>query len=121
LAPSAALAVEILLRAQQLAGAKLGFPPGMVDSSLRLRQRLTGGRAGALFLLQRLARLRAIVRVAVERISDSCGFGVPLMEFVRERDAMDKWVEKKGLENLPAYRREKNTRSIDGLPTAEWD
>jgi hypothetical protein len=60
---------------------------------------------------------RSIVRVRVARVSDSCGFGVPRMDFVGERDAMDQWLEKKGLENLPAYRRQKNARSIDGLET----
>lgn len=63
--------------------------------------------------------MRAIIRVAVTRVSDSCGFGVPHMTFAGERDAMDRWVQAKGLENLPAYRREKNARSIDGLPAVE--
>jgi len=34
---------------------------------------------------------------------------------------MDRWVQTKGLDNLPTYRREKNSRSIDGLPTAPFD
>jgi hypothetical protein len=65
--------------------------------------------------------MRAIVRVNVTRVSDSCGFGVPHMAYVGERDVMDRWVQTKGLDKLPAYRREKNLRSIDGLPTAEFD
>lgn len=65
--------------------------------------------------------IRAIVRVRVTRVSDSCGFGVPHLQFVEEREVMDRWVETKGLQNLPAYRREKNTNSIDGLPTADFD
>lgn len=64
---------------------------------------------------------RSIVRVSVERISDSCGYGVPHMDLVSNRDVMDRWVQTKGLENLPAYRREKNARSIDGLPTPGFD
>ena len=64
---------------------------------------------------------RAIVRVDVTRVSDSCGFGVPHMSLVGERDVIDRWVEAKGRDNLPAYRREKNSRSIDGLPTAGFD
>jgi hypothetical protein len=63
--------------------------------------------------------MRAIIRVAVTRVSDSCGFGVPLMSYTGERDAVDRWVQAKGLANLPAYRREKNSRSIDGLPAVE--
>ena len=65
--------------------------------------------------------MRAIVRVRVSRVSDSCGFAVPHMQLVEERDVMDRWVETKGLENLPAYRREKNACSIDGLPTPKFD
>jgi hypothetical protein len=65
--------------------------------------------------------MRAIVRVGVTRVSDSCGFGVPNMSLMGNRDVMDRWVQTKGLGNLPAYRREKNSRSIDGLPTADFD
>lgn len=65
--------------------------------------------------------MRAIIRVTVTRVSDSCGFGVPAMAYAGERDAMDRWVQAKGIENLPAYRREKNSRSIDGLPAVEFD
>lgn len=65
--------------------------------------------------------MRAIVRVNVTRVSDSCGFGVPTMSLVGDRDVMDRWVQTKGLANLPAYRREKNARSIDGLPTPGFD
>lgn len=64
---------------------------------------------------------RAIVRVHVTRVSDSCGFGVPDMTLVGKRDVMDRWVQTKGLDRLPMYRREKNARSIDGLPTADFD
>ena len=64
---------------------------------------------------------RAIILVHVTRVSDSCGYAVPRMDFVAEREAMDRWLDNKGLDNLPAYRRQKNARSIDGLPTAEFD
>lgn len=65
--------------------------------------------------------MRAIVRISVTRVSDSCGLGVPNMTFAGKRDVMDRWVQRKGLNNLPSYRREKNSRSIDGLPTADFD
>ena len=64
---------------------------------------------------------RAIILIHVTRISDSCGYGVPIMPFVEDRDVIDRWVETKGVENLSAYRREKNARSIDGLPTADFE
>ena len=63
---------------------------------------------------------RAIVRVEVARIADSCGYGVPLMEYEGERDHAKLWAEKKlrvgGVEALEDYVAEKNARSIDGLP-----
>ena len=62
---------------------------------------------------------RAIVRVEIERIADSCGYGVPLMEYVGERPQQAAWIERKLARSataLDAYVREKNARSIDGLP-----
>jgi hypothetical protein len=59
---------------------------------------------------------RGVIRVQVERISDSCGYGVPLMEYVGERPQRDKWVESKGADGLRDYVAEKNAVSIDGLP-----
>jgi hypothetical protein len=59
---------------------------------------------------------RAVIVVQVERISDSCGYGVPVMPFERHRDNLDHWVDTKGPAGLVEYRAEKNTESIDGLP-----
>jgi hypothetical protein len=59
---------------------------------------------------------RQIIDVAVERVQTSCGFGVPRMEFVGERDQLPRWAAAKGEDGLIGYRREKNARSIDGLP-----
>lgn len=47
----------------------------------------------------------------------SCGFGVPIFDYVEERPTLTRWAEAKGEDGLDAYRREKNTSSIDGLPT----
>ena len=60
--------------------------------------------------------LRAVVRVHVERISDSCGYGVPLMDYVGERPQREQWLERKGADGIRAYVVEKNAASIDGLP-----
>jgi hypothetical protein len=66
---------------------------------------------------------RAIVVVHVERIADSCGYGVPLMSYDGERPHMGASSEKKlrvgGVEALRDYQREKNAESIDGLPAVE--
>jgi hypothetical protein len=59
---------------------------------------------------------RAVIVVDLERVSDSCGFGVPLMELVGERDQMARWAESRGAAGIAAYRAEKNVHSLDGLP-----
>ncbi len=62
---------------------------------------------------------RAILRVRLTRISDSCGFGVPLFDYLGPRDTLDKWAEAKGALKLKEYRQNKNERSIDGLPAID--
>ncbi len=59
---------------------------------------------------------RSVIRLAVERIATSCGYGVPRMDVVEERDKLIDWAERKGPDGLAAYRAEKNAASIDGLP-----
>lgn len=59
--------------------------------------------------------VRAVVRVTLTRISDSCGHGVPLLNFVASRDVLREWSEKKGAQGLAAYRTTKNRVSIDGI------
>jgi Pyridoxamine 5'-phosphate oxidase len=62
---------------------------------------------------------RAVVRVHLTRIGDSCGYAVPRYDYSGERGALIKWAESKGTDGLMAYRREKNARSLDGLPGLE--
>ena len=59
---------------------------------------------------------RSVIRIAVERISDSCGFGVPFMQYAGERGQLADWAARKTEEELAEYRRKKNAVSIDGLP-----
>jgi hypothetical protein len=59
---------------------------------------------------------RSVIRVALDRISDSCGYGVPLYRYEGERKQMEDWSASKGAEGLRKYRAEKNAASIDGLP-----
>ncbi len=61
--------------------------------------------------------MRQIIVCDVSRVSTACGYAVPLMDFVEERDTLTKWAETKGDDGLVAYRHEKNLASIDGLPT----
>ena len=60
--------------------------------------------------------VRAIIRICCTRISDSCGFGVPLYEFHGDRPQLLEWADRKGPEALEQYQREKNARSLDDLP-----
>jgi hypothetical protein len=66
---------------------------------------------------------RAIVLVEVERVADSCGYGVPLMSYEGERPHSELWAAKKlrvgGPDALLEYQREKNSVSIDGLPAVD--
>lgn len=59
---------------------------------------------------------RAVIVVEVERIADSCGYGVPFLELVAERDVLERSHERRGTDGLAAYREERNATSIDGLP-----
>jgi hypothetical protein len=67
---------------------------------------------------------RAIVVVDVDRIADSCGYGVPRMRYEGERPQQMAWIESK-LRNDPNalmdYVAEKNATSIDGLPAFETE
>lgn len=60
---------------------------------------------------------RQMVRLDIELVKTSCGYGVPLHDYVGERDTMDKWARSKGEDGLAAYRQQKNLVSMDGLPT----
>ncbi|GDY14407.1 pyridoxamine 5'-phosphate oxidase [Planctomycetota bacterium] len=59
---------------------------------------------------------RAIIEIAAERISTSCGWGVPLFDYVGERTTLIDSAIKKGEDGLADYRRRKNRVSLDGLP-----
>lgn len=65
--------------------------------------------------------VRQLVVLDIESLQTSCGAGVPLYDYQGEREALLRWVEKKGEEGALAYRLEKNRISIDGLPTGLID
>lgn len=62
-----------------------------------------------------------MVFLAVDLVQTSCGFAVPLFDHIDERRILDRWAEAKGEAGLRAYRAEKNTSSLDGLPTGLRD
>ncbi|MBI3811744.1 MAG: pyridoxamine 5'-phosphate oxidase family protein [Nitrospirae bacterium] len=64
---------------------------------------------------------RAVIRVKVGRVSDSCGYAVPFLDYRGERDSLEQWAETKGTAGLKEYRKAKNAQSIDGLPALDHD
>jgi hypothetical protein len=62
--------------------------------------------------------LRAIIVVTAHRISDTCGYAVPFMDYVEDRDLHARHFGRKTDEEFAAYceTKEHNPVSIDGLP-----
>ncbi len=64
-----------------------------------------------------IAGCRQIIVADIERVQTSCGMGVPLYEYVGQREVLVNWAQKKGEAGLREYHQQKNMVSIDGLPT----
>ena len=66
---------------------------------------------------------RAIIRVRLTRVSDSCGYGVPLMAYEGERPHADLSTAKRlrvhGPDAMIRYQQKYNRVSIDGLPAVQ--
>jgi hypothetical protein len=59
---------------------------------------------------------RAVITVDVTRVADSCGYAVPKMDLVEEREILDAWAAARGPEKIAAYHATRNATSLDGLP-----
>jgi Pyridoxamine 5'-phosphate oxidase len=59
---------------------------------------------------------RAIIKLSLTRVSDSCGFAMPRFDYVEERDVLTRWAQSKTEAELAEYRAQKNAESLDGLP-----
>ncbi len=70
---------------------------------------------GAFFPTANDVGVRSIIEIDLERVSDSCCYGVPLMDFVAHRPTMDQWSRRKGDEGIRDYWNEHNLTSVDGL------
>lgn len=68
-----------------------------------------------------LPGIRQVVVGEVEGVQTSCGYAVPEMNLVGDRDTLLRWAESKGEDGLTDYRRGKNARSIDGIPAPATD
>jgi hypothetical protein len=70
----------------------------------------------ARFAKDRDHAVRSIIVIDVDRISDSCGYSVPRLDFVQDRDVLDLHQLKKPAEYFDQYAAERNATSVDGLP-----
>ena len=61
---------------------------------------------------------RQIYDLAIDLVTTSCGFGVPLYEYQGDRSLLNDWANAKGREGIRTYWEKKNQQSIDGLPTS---
>jgi hypothetical protein len=62
---------------------------------------------------------RAIIELEIDRVQTSCGYSIPFMEYREERPTLQQWAARKGDDGLRAYRSERNSESIDGLPALD--
>jgi Pyridoxamine 5'-phosphate oxidase len=60
---------------------------------------------------------RQIIRLDVDLVQTSCGYGVPLFDYRDDRPTLRRWAENKGEDGVAAYWRQKNARSLDGFET----
>ncbi len=60
---------------------------------------------------------RQIYDMAVDLVQTSCGYAVPFMEFQEDRNVLRDWAENKGHDGIRDYWRDRNQKTIDGLPT----
>ncbi|MEL6955601.1 MAG: pyridoxamine 5'-phosphate oxidase family protein [Pseudomonadota bacterium] len=76
------------------------------------------GFADLLALFPDFDTARAIFTIKIDRIADSCGWGVPLYEFQGDRDNLKRYTDNPNVtaEEWAEKFRTKNAASIDGLP-----
>ena len=60
---------------------------------------------------------RQYFRLRLDLVQTSCGYAVPFMDYVEDRDVLARWAEKRGEDGIRDYWAEKNQVSLDGLPT----
>lgn len=72
-------------------------------------------------MAKQYARLELGVRLDIDLVQTSCGYGVPLYEHSAERPQMDAWALAKGPDGIEDYWRTKNQTSIDGFATNLFD
>lgn len=65
---------------------------------------------------------RQVIEMHVDLVQTSCGFAVPFMDYKEERETLNAWSSKQGIQGVETYWKKKNTKSIDGFETEIlWD
>ena len=60
---------------------------------------------------------RQVFELNLDMVQTSCGFGIPIMPYERDRDILPDWAKKQGPEGIRAYWGDRNTKTIDGYET----
>jgi Pyridoxamine 5'-phosphate oxidase len=60
---------------------------------------------------------RQMIDMTIDLVQSSCGFAVPVMNFVADRPVLHDWAVEKGESGLRDYWRDRNATTIDGTPT----
>lgn len=60
---------------------------------------------------------RAVYQMDVTRVSTSCGYSLPVFDFVKQRTTLDEYAAKEGPQGIFDYQTLKNSYSIDALPS----
>ncbi len=68
-------------------------------------------------LFPKIAGSRQLIEINIDKIQTSCGYAVPFLGYVGEREQLQNWANKQGEDRLKKYREEKNSLSIDGFDT----
>ena len=68
-------------------------------------------------LFQPLPGARQLFELSVDLVQTSCGAGVPLYQYLGDREELNEWSRRKGEDGVRQYWLDKNQLSIDGLPT----
>ena len=68
-------------------------------------------------LFPKIPGTRQIFDVLIESVQTSCGMAVPFFDFVDHRNQLVDSAKEKGQEKIKQYWKERNSESIDGIPT----
>ena len=60
---------------------------------------------------------RQIFSMEIDLVQTSCGFAVPLYDFVSERTTLNDWAKHRGQSGVEQYWQDKNRVSLDGKET----